>query len=151
MSNLLMECGHTANATENRAGTKIPVCVICAGGNTGYDIPARNQFDLTGRIAKCAYGKNPGRYWYGTPEEHDAGVPSSYDLAFFEYKGEGSKIAQEQCKCGYFEVAHASSANLGKHLQNADGTPNDRAIKHEFEARGAHEFDAYYCGCFGWD
>lgn len=49
--------------------------------------------DLTGRQAKCAYGDNI--------------QPSSPDLAFFEYLGEGSREALNICKeCRYDKGAH---------------------------------------------
>lgn len=64
-------------------------------------------------------------------------VPSSDKLAFFEFRGEGSKHATEICKCGYNITAHHVQ-HIAAHCQ--DATP-----------RGPHEFDGYYCGCRGWD
>lgn len=68
--------------------------------------------------------------------------PSSPQKQFaFEYRGPGSQRAREQCKhCGYFECAHGT----GKpHLKHIEG--------HTFEPHGPYEFDAFYCGCQGWD
>lgn len=63
MYNVLMKCGHTANAESNGK----PCCVIC----NCFEIE-ENKPDLTGRKAIC----------------HDCGKKrdSSYDLPFFEYK-----------------------------------------------------------------
>lgn len=139
--NIMMACGHAANAhTKNEDGEDIPSCVICAPSIESRTIIGPPN--LEGRIAKCAYS-SPGRYWYGNPEDHAKGVPSRIDLAFFEYKGPGSKAAMEHCgECGYYLVAH-SGPQMGKWVKN----PKD----HEFVPHGPYEFDTYYCGCFGWD
>lgn len=138
--NIMMACGHAANAhTKDAEGKDIPCCVICAP--TPESMTIIGPPNLEGRVAKCGYS-TPGRYWYGTPEDHAKGVPSRIDLAFFEYRGEGSNWATQKCHCGKFEVAHRGP-QMGAWVRN----PPD----HDFEPRGADEFDSYYCGCFGWD
>jgi hypothetical protein len=87
--------------------------------------------NLEGRFANCGY---PGH----------GKMPSSTDLAFFDYRGPGSAWATLHCKCGYHLVAH-------KH--NPDRVSPD-PIKCRFGGfveRGPAEFDSYYCGCRGWD
>lgn len=82
---------------------------------------------LVGRTARCGYHSRCGTE-----------VPSHQKLAFFEYRGEGSKDAVEKCRhCRYFEVAH----KVGHHDRICDS----------FEPNGAFEFDSFYCGCRGWD
>lgn len=83
---------------------------------------------LEGRQAKCPYCKTP--------------APSSNDLPFFEYRGEGSRDAMIGCKnCGYYAVAHTSP--LPRHLAGH--------VCGKFEPQGGMQFDSYYCGCKGWD
>lgn len=114
----ILACGCAASAT--RAG--VPSCPI--HGTTEL---APEQPDLTGRTARCMCGKTE-------PSDKDR-------LAFFEYRGEGSRSAAVTCKrCGYHEVAHTKPDLGAKHP----------AQGHEFEARGAFDFDHYYCGCRGW-
>lgn len=67
MNHPLMKCGHAANSTSNGK----PSCVICAGIIKDNEV-IDQIVDLTGRFAKCAYGGSV--------------VPSSMDLAFFEYR-----------------------------------------------------------------
>ena len=119
----MMRCGHAANGICNsKAGVKyspgIPSCVICSCINI-----ATQEFDLTNRKARCC----------SLESERD----SSLDLAFFEYRGPGSKQSIESCaNCGYYEVAH-----------------NKPKIKScgAFKPHGAYGYDLYYCGCKGWD
>lgn len=83
--------------------------------------------DLTGRLARCGCTRQT--------------VPSSVTLAFFEFRGEGSHSACNQCRhCGYYEVAHRITDR-----------PFAAWMGHEFEPHGAYEFDLYYCGHGGWD
>ena len=87
--------------------------------------------DLTNRVAKCGCGRTE---------------PSSESLAFFEYRGEGSRVAAERCGiCAYAPIAHERAKNdpTARHLNYARG--------HEFEPIGALEHDIFYCGCRGWD
>lgn len=89
--------------------------------------------DLSGRRARCTCSTPP--------------VPSSYDLAFFEYRGPGSRTATEICVCGYHRVAHEQEPSPNGAIRNVvrDGyCPS-------FRPRGSHQFDSYYDGCRGWD
>jgi hypothetical protein len=84
--------------------------------------PTRPRPSLAGRRSKCC----------GEP------IPSQWTLAFFEYRGEGSRAALLHCKhCGYYEAAHSI----------------DVAPRHcgRFEPHGAYDYDIHYCGCRGWD
>lgn len=65
----IMMCGHAANAKDERGKY---CCAICFPSPNSMIID-RNKLDLTGRFAHCAYGKH-------------SRVPSSVDLAFFEYR-----------------------------------------------------------------
>ena len=120
-----MKCGHSANATYKDK----PCCVICSPDLNAYLLDQAPK--LTNRKAKCSCG---------------CIVASSTELAFFEYRGTGSKYAIESCKCGYTIPAHEhnksrvdprSVIELGK----CKG----------FVAKGGHEYDSYYCGHAGWD
>lgn len=78
MSDLMMACGHAANATMSGA----PVCAICLMAGTAEDKATTvvDAPDLTGRRATCSYRK--GRHG----QRHDpSGVPSSLSLPFFEH------------------------------------------------------------------
>ncbi len=90
---------------------------------------AKRTATLTGRTAKCA--------------ECSRTAPSSDKLAFFEFRGEGSKSAQMLCKCGYYEVAHER--------KRESGDPHLRDVCEKFTPHGPYETDLYYCGCSGWD
>ena len=70
-------------------------------------------------------------------------LPSSKDLAFFEYKGKGSYEATMSCKCGYYEVAHIPGETHT--CTQYCGHCND------FQPHGPYEYDRYYCGHSGWD
>lgn len=119
----LLECGHAANATNSDGA---PACAICIGIHPGAETVARVQIDLTGRQARCC----------------DLSiVPSRFDLAFFEYRGEGSRVAREHCgNCSYMEAAHTDPIrSKNKHVCD------------NFVPHGAYEYDSYYCGHAGWD
>ena len=79
--------------------------------------------ELEGRGARCSCGRI---------------YKSAHNLPFFQFRGEGSEAATSTCHCGYYAVAHTDSAR-------------HPITDHQFEARGAYEFDEYYCGCRGWD
>ena len=92
---------------------------------------AITQDQLAGRTAKCQCGKTQ---------------PSDFSLTFFEYRGEGSRVAQERCGiCAYAPIAHERALQPGnEHLKHiADG--------HEFTPAGGQDLDIFYCGCRGWD
>lgn len=120
----LMKCGCVAQGHMTIIGGKpidppIPVCVVHDCTDIVKDMP-----DLTGRVARCSCGNTK---------------PSSYDLAFFEYRGEGSKSAEQTCVCGYDKAPHDPD------------NPYHHNIKcRDFRPRGPKD-DLYYCGCRGWD
>lgn len=123
--NVLMECGHVAQAKDQHGN---PVCVICIGIDKGATRIVQTKPDLTGRKAKCAYGHNE--------------VASNYDLPFFEYKGVGSFESLQRCKnCNFFRVAHTNEI---RRIRNP-------TVCNNFEPHGPFEFDTYYDGCRGWD
>jgi len=68
MKDILMKCGHVANAIDENGN---PCCAICLPKKEAMEIKEENP-SLEGRKAKCS----------------DCGniVDSSYDLSFFEYK-----------------------------------------------------------------
>ena len=122
----MMMCGHAANAIQSETGE--PVCVICWGLTELAKIVDENPPALIGRTAKCGCG---------------ATEPSSTTLAFFDYKGPGSKSATDRCGvCPYTLVAHGEVNEL-------TGRPG--ITDHAFVPHGPYEFDAYYCGHSGWD
>lgn len=120
----LMECGHVAQGTD---ATGAPVCVICFGIEAAAVKVANDVPDLTGRQAKCDYcGKL---------------ADSSLKLPFFEFTGDGSHVALNQCKhCKFYEKAHAP-----------DRRHNNSLICDHFEPAGAQRLDRYYCGCRGFE
>lgn len=95
---------------------------------------------LVGRQARCGCGNT---------------VDSRVDLAFFEYRGEGSRAATDSCKhCGYAECAH-KPAHMETLVHKRDGTRRPTVVEDGrcpgFEPKGAWEFDSWYDGCRGWD
>ena len=79
---------------------------------------------LEGRGARCGCGKI---------------YKSAHNLPFFKFRGEGSEASAKHCKsCGYYKEAHTENVR-------------HPVTDHEFEARGAFEFDEFYCGHHGWD
>lgn len=123
----LMECGHVAQGT-NAAGE--PSCIICVGLVDGAEKVA-NPVPLEGRMARCTCEREP--------------VPSSFDLAFFEYRGPGSYQGRVTCRnCRYYDTAHEMKVRENPpHLR--------RFCCDNFEPIGEREFDLYYCGHAGWD
>ena len=119
----MMKCGCAAQGVKSSSGAlkfdpPIPACVIHDCIEVA-DAPP----DLAGRMANCAYG------------DHAVKPSDPERLAFFEYRGPGSRWATEICKCGYAKVAHETG----------------RVKCREFQPRGPHERDTHYCGCRGWD
>lgn len=126
MEHPMMQCGHAANAT-NGAGR--PSCAICVGIHPGAELVADAGPDLEGRQAKCFCGKT---------------VPSSLGLAFFEFRGEGSREAVEGCKnCYCFLSAHDPQRKY------TESEPP--LVCGHFDPRGPQEFDRFYCGCRGFN
>lgn len=113
----MMICGCAANAIRKVGDEWVDCCTI-------HDtIEQTTMPDLTGRMATCSCGRKE---------------PSNPDkLAFFEYRGDGSRRAQDQCTCGYTQAAHAK--------------PHVQAKCEGFTPRGPFQYDSYYCGCRGWD
>lgn len=97
--------------------------------------------DLEGRTARCYCGST---------------APSSRNLAFFEFRGEGSREASETCGvCGFHEIAHDPTA---EHMARIEGgaTRYENLMKrvggiHDFTPKGGVDTDRFYCGCRGWD
>ncbi len=111
---MMMKCGHAKNAIING----VPGCCFCSCTESDEAPPA-----LETRMAKCSCG-------------HTVPSDPSGKLAFFQFKGEGSKEASNTCKnCKYYKVAH----------------DNNRVPCKSFEPHGAFEFDEFYCGCHGWE
>lgn len=75
---VLMKCGHVSQAVDQKTGK--PVCAICIGLDPGAEVPEDEVPDLEGRFAVCCYSR--GRN--GKPCKNR--VPSSFSLAFFEYR-----------------------------------------------------------------
>ena|ERR1051325_4234570 len=128
---VLLECGDVAHATCRSEHFGLPAnhpcCVIHAVSEAACT-PAAQSPNLEGRQARCSLKCKI--------------VRSSLNLAFFEFRGEGSPAAREHCaKCGYYEVAHNPQ----------EGRPRGAGVCLNFVPHGAYEFDKYYCGCCGWD
>ena len=82
MTKPLMKCGHSANAT-NQDGN--PVCAICIGIDAGATVVDEAPPSLIGRVAQCPYCRNKR--------------PSSFDLAFFEYREGRHEFDSYYCGC----------------------------------------------------
>lgn len=118
----IMACGCSSNAKrETETGEWVESCAI-----HGCIEVADDQPDLTGRQAHCSYGQH-------------AFKPSSTSLAFFEYRGKGSRHERVCKHCGYLDTAHTE-----------DKRKKIRNICNNFESKGPAEYDVYYCGCYGW-
>lgn len=128
-----MKCGHVAQGTNTKTNT--PSCVICIGLTPDAEIVVSDLPDLTGRIARCYCGKE---------------TPSDFDLPFFEYNGEGSDRAVNQCKCGYYKVVHQYNGHYAPDKYGNPGKINPNWKCTGFESKGDSQ-DTYYCGCRGWD
>jgi hypothetical protein len=132
----LMKCGCAAQGVLSaKGGVKfdppIPACVVHDCYEMADSVP-----DLTGRMADCDY----------RPDGH-ATKPSSFDLAFFEFRGEGSREATEICKCRMSRKLHDENGGkipARKYAMLMKGCAG-------FMPKGPQERDRYYCGCHGWD
>lgn len=136
----LMKCGHTAQAINSR--TDKPCCVICSGSPEA-NIIDDSPLDLSGRFARCSY-------YTGCHSQQS----SSIDLAFFEYRGEGSKYAEKECHiCGYHSKDWKPNPKNGKICYNNSDKPNPYVCINKGKqcVYGVFEFDRYYCGCHGWN
>jgi hypothetical protein len=88
---VLMKCGCVAAGVMSARGGKkfeppIPCCIVHNCIEPAEEVPT-----LDGRMARCGCGKKE---------------PSSYNLPFFEYRGDGSRAATETCVCGYNRTPH---------------------------------------------
>ncbi len=130
----LMICGHAANGIcTSKNGIKynpgIPCCVICSCNEQESNQPD-SENKLHDRQAICCSKQSL--------------KPSTLNLAFFEYRGPNSKVANTMCSCGFAEIAHTRD-----YSKMAGWRP--KKCCDNFEARGAWEYDLYYCGCRGWN
>jgi hypothetical protein len=128
----------------------------------------QSSVSLAGRIAKCAYFSGCGH-----------SLPSSTDLPFFEYRGEGSQYAKEHCKnCPYTWIAHqyggyyypglCKNSDQGQlfydkeieafRCQTCGSTYSPESLRASKGGKVCENFeplgdspDQYYCGCHGWD
>lgn len=76
----IMRCGHRPNGLSQRVpgGPMVPSCVLCAISDRRDDAttPAETTPDVSGRVARCECGRE---------------VPSSFALAFFDFRPRASK------------------------------------------------------------
>lgn len=121
--NILMKCGHTAQARDQHGRW---ACIICWPDKDS--VTPEETVDLSGRTAVC-------------PSCNDNPEPSDVNLPFFEYRGPGSHRANCMCKnCGFYDVAHVEPRK-----------PNSMCQCRNFEPHGPYDTDLYYCGCWGWN
>jgi len=149
MNKPLMKCGHIANSISNNK----PACVICSC----FEIDTEHNVEelLKNRKARCGfYGKQThksecSKCGSTCTCERD----SSPNLAFFEYRGPGSKYESKCKNCFYFADAHPSQGGTG-YYENSK-KKMESLCEHngkQFEpCVGGLEFDEFYCGCHGWD
>lgn len=129
-SSPLMKCGHTAMAIDGKGNL---CCVIC----DCYEIE-NNLPNLEGRLAKCDCCGNTRK--------------SSLGLAFFEYRGIGSKFAENKCHiCGYFTKNKPLKNGKFCYANSDKPIPNVCINKGKQCVYGPYEYDSFYCGCRGWD
>lgn len=127
MTTALMRCGCAGSARHNNAHDGLeaghPSCVVHIPAKAACE--PREAPSLEGRFAKCGEGC--------------AIVPSSVELAFFEYRGPDSPAALQDCgECGYYESAHKEGRVRSRECAG-------------FQPHGPYEYDHYYCGHSGWD
>lgn len=121
---------------------------------------------LFGREARCSCGaKQPSSLILESPTR----------LAFFEFRGEGSRAAAEHClHCRYYEVAHVvrdcdgcggtgstqwhricprckGRGALGPNARMRDPGTGALVPCPGFEPHGDFEYDSWYCGCRGFE
>lgn len=137
----LMKCGCVAQgvrtATDGVKHNPVPSCIT----HDCIEV-ADVKPDLADRMAKCSYShERPAR----NQRLGKSPVPSSFDLAFFEYQGVGSREATDICVCGYAKVAHDNNGGTCPEMSRT------RPASRKFSPKGPQQFDRFYCGCFGWD
>jgi hypothetical protein len=122
----MMKCGHSANAKHEGK----PCCAICAEILPQAYVVDEEPPDLAEREARCSCGKT---------------MPSNdKNLAFFEYRGEGSQVSFNCKVCGFSIVAHNKERTHYKTLQKC-------VDEDTYTPRGGMEYDSFYCGHSGWD
>jgi len=125
----MMTCGHVAMSTHAQAHDDLPEnhpsCVIDLTCSVVYQRPT-----LEGRMAVCGYSGH-------------GSVPSDWGLAFFEYRGEGSRSAA-LCTCGYAQIAHEYEP------KRVRPDPIKCSVG-GYTPRGDLGTDEFYDGCRGWD
>lgn len=85
LKRVMLKCGCAAHARKKVGDDWVPSCVV-------HDCIEQVAAPiLNGRLAKCGCGNTR---------------PSSLELAFFEFQGEGSPEATEKCKCGARDRLH---------------------------------------------
>src|SRR3972149_9892192 len=130
----MMACGHAQIGTHTNnhddLGPDHPSCIICS---TCVIVPQPDLMDRTAICLDLIKGNHKPR-------------PSSNGLAFFEYRGPGSRFTLESCVCGMSRNIHADQPDIPEY-----NVKYDRIVRHEFRARTPAEYDSYYCGCRGWD
>jgi len=124
---VMMKCGHESNSTFNGG---YPGCAICAGTTPDALIIEGKPLDLTNREARCHCGITRPSY----PPER---------LAFFEYRGEGSRSASICKVCGCVLEAHTLDAKWPELRKCTEDNT--------YQPRGDIGYDSFYCGCDGWD
>lgn|SRR3990167_9221667 len=133
----VLKCGCFPNATKKIESGMIKSCVIHLTDET----EGLTQIQLYNRRAQCNSCKTI--------------VPSSGQLAFFQYRGENSAYAKERCKnCAFNEKAHIYNGRYAPHKDGTPGEKNEYLCLNRgniFEPNGPAQYDAYYCGCYGWD
>jgi hypothetical protein len=106
MEKVMMKCGCAAQGLRHMDdGLKVPCCI------THSCIEVCEPPNLKGRKARCAYyGKSTYKNECNYGQDRDSVCtceqPSSLELPFFEFLGEGSPDSTERCKCGYMWIAH---------------------------------------------
>ena len=137
----MMKCGCAAQGTCSKSsdGTVYDPPIPCCITHSCLDVA--DAVSLEGRTARCThYGQAPRNN--ECDQCRKTGVcrcerPSSPDLAFFVFQGEGSPFATEICKCKMHKVAH------GKGFSNCKCK--------EFVPQGPSVHDRFYCGCKSWN
>ena len=91
MSDILMKCGHTANATQPDGQ---PSCAICAGIHPDAYVIEDRPVELRGRRSRCTYYHNVGRKGKKCKDECD----SSLALPFFTHQPD-NEFDKHYCGC----------------------------------------------------
>jgi len=101
---------------------------------------ARERGLLVGRLSRCS--PDVRVEGGGGHNEH----PSTDNLGFFEFRGDGSRAASLCKNCRYHEVAHHDI-----HPETGRDLTGNKNICKTYEPHGAWDFDTHWCGCGGTD